>query len=156
MTNSNSTKNFPIDAAYYFGRKLSTQKKEGSNEIRKRYAERIKETIDLLSEEERESGSWKAFPSLHYTEVEEADDGIYHLDFGDQKVTVYIENNQYDFFVPNYSGTLWKVFEVTNGNIIPCVGSECMSYESEVDADTFGLFRVIKNSDIDFANLPAK
>lgn len=72
------------------------------------------------------------------------------------KVTVYIENNQYDFYVPSYSGTIWKVFEINNGNITPCIGSECISYESSSTGDNFGLLRVIKNSDIDFKNLPSK
>ena len=72
------------------------------------------------------------------------------------KITMYIEENEYVFNVPNYSGTIWKVFEIVNGNILPCIGSECMDYESDEYSDKFGLMKVIQSNDIDFSNLPKK
>ena len=72
------------------------------------------------------------------------------------KVTVYIENTQFVYYVPNYSGTIWKVFEINNGVIVPCIGSSCMSYVDDVESSTFGMLRVLNHNDIDFANLPSK
>lgn len=71
-------------------------------------------------------------------------------------VKVYVGNNEYVFNVPNYPGTIWKVFEIVQGNIIPCVGSECMSFESDSGSENFGLMRVIQNTEIDFSKLPQK
>ncbi|MEA3314678.1 MAG: SdrD B-like domain-containing protein [Campylobacterota bacterium] len=75
------------------------------------------------------------------------------------KVKIYIEENEYTFNVPNYKGTIWKVFEIVNGDIIPCIGSECMKYESSSNSENYGLMKkmnIDNNYDIDFINLPKK
>lgn len=73
------------------------------------------------------------------------------------KVKIYIEENEYTFNVPNYKGTIWKVFEIVNGEIIPCIGSECVSYETSSDSEKYGLMKKLNNNyDIDFIHLPKK
>jgi len=72
------------------------------------------------------------------------------------KVTVYMGNTQNVFYVPSYAGTVWKVFEIKNGVIVPCIGASCMSYANDSNSATFGLLRLLNNRDIDFSNLPAK
>ena len=43
----------------------------------------------------------------------------------DAHVLVYYQGREYNFQVPDENGTLWKVFEIRNGVLIPCVNN-CM------------------------------
>ena len=67
-------------------------------------------------------------------------------------VTLDTATRTYTFNVPNALGTAWKVFELQNGNVVPCTGTSCIfNAQSPLDTnfgarsaafsdDTAGLF----------------
>lgn len=72
------------------------------------------------------------------------------------QVKIYRNNQEFTYNVPNLPGTVWKVFEISNGEVIPCVGT-CMSYASSSSSSVFGLLRPIDNNqEINFQALPVK
>ncbi|MBU1658101.1 carboxypeptidase regulatory-like domain-containing protein [bacterium] len=68
------------------------------------------------------------------------------------KVDVYFGDNSRTFYVPNEEGRYWKVFEIVNGDIVPCT-SNCIA------DDTNTLIRNLNRNSNEFdifKNLPAK
>lgn len=76
-------------------------------------------------------------------------------------VKVYYGNSTYTFNVPNTEGTTWKVFEINNGVLSPCV-TDCTFYTSNVSSSDFGARNIARHSTITpdefslFENLPTK
>lgn len=63
-------------------------------------------------------------------------------------VTVDTASQTYTFNVPNALGTGWKVFEIQNGNVVPCVGTSCV-FDATGDTDTnFGALSAPYGDDI--------
>jgi hypothetical protein len=65
------------------------------------------------------------------------------------KLEVYFGDQSRTFYVPNEEGQYWKVFEIVNGEIIPCT-SGC------VKDDTSTLIRKLDSESALFSNLPSK
>ncbi|WP_457621845.1 carboxypeptidase regulatory-like domain-containing protein [Persephonella sp.] len=72
-------------------------------------------------------------------------------------VKVYVGEDEYTFFVPNLPGTAWKVFEIVNGEIVPCIGDSCVFGVSGATDPLIGTLSVSSSFDKDiFNNLPDK
>jgi len=74
------------------------------------------------------------------------------------KVDVYYADQAKTFYIPNENGNAWKVFEIINGEIIPCT-SECIFGVDGSSDSNIGLRDIDKNSNEDtvlFSNLPQK
>lgn len=65
------------------------------------------------------------------------------------KVDVYLGNTSRTFYIPNEEGNFWKVFEIVNGNIIPCTVNCVQTTDSE-------LVRNLNQDSLLFKNLPKK
>jgi hypothetical protein len=65
------------------------------------------------------------------------------------KLEVYFGDQSRTFYVPNEEGQYWKVFEIVNGEIVPCT-TDC------VKDDTSTLIRKIDRKSALFSNLPSK
>ena len=73
------------------------------------------------------------------------------------KVDVYYGDQSKTFYVPNENGNAWKVFEIVNGEIVPCT-SECVFGVDGSGDNNLGL-RKLERSNLDksyFRNLPSK
>lgn len=81
-------------------------------------------------------------------------------------VKVYFGNNTYTFNVPSGQGTVWKVFEINNGVLTPCINDcifniEDTNWNVENSSD-FGARNISRHSTITseefslFENLPSK
>jgi hypothetical protein len=65
------------------------------------------------------------------------------------KLEVYFGDQSRTFYVPNEEGQYWKVFEIVNGEIVPCT-TDC------VKDDTSTLIRKLDRESALFSNLPSK
>ena len=73
------------------------------------------------------------------------------------KVDVYYGDQSRTFYVPNENGNAWKVFEIVNGEIVPCTTGCMFGVDGSGDAN-IGL-RKLDRSSLDkryFRNLPSK
>jgi uncharacterized protein YfaP (DUF2135 family) len=75
------------------------------------------------------------------------------LAYSEATVSIYQGSNRlYKVNVPNLNGTVWKVFEIVNGVVVPCNGV-CMFYTSDVDSNDFGTrSKETKNNNIHLIN----
>ncbi len=73
------------------------------------------------------------------------------------KVDIYYGDQSETFYVPNEVGNAWKVFEIVNGEIVPCT-SECVFGVDGESDENIGL-RKLERTNLDkgyFRNLPSK
>jgi len=73
------------------------------------------------------------------------------------KVEVYYGDQSETFYIPNENGNAWKVFEIVNGQIVPCTTGCMFGVDGENDSN-IGL-RKLDRSSLDkqyFKNLPKK
>ena len=73
------------------------------------------------------------------------------------KVDVYYGDQSRTFYIPNENGNAWKVFEIVNGEIVPCTTGCMFGVDGSGDAN-IGL-RKLDRSSLDkryFRNLPSK
>ena len=72
------------------------------------------------------------------------------------KVTVYYGDQSQTFYVPNEVGNAWKVFEIVNGEIIPCINGCMFGVSGETDSQIGS--RDLRNTQDRsiFENLPEK
>jgi len=72
------------------------------------------------------------------------------------KVDVYYGNQSKTFYVPNENGNAWKVFEIVNGEIIPCTNGCVFGVDGENDSQLGS--RDLRDSQDKtlFENLPSK
>jgi len=73
------------------------------------------------------------------------------------KIDVYYGDQSETFYVPNEVGNAWKVFEIVNGEIVPCT-SECVFGVDGESDENIGL-RKLERGNLDkgyFRNLPSK
>jgi len=57
-----------------------------------------------------------------------------YLKASSAKVDVYYGNESKTFYVPNQNGNAWKVFEIVNGEIIPCTNECVFGVDGESDS----------------------
>ncbi len=65
------------------------------------------------------------------------------------KIDVYLGNSIRTFYVPNEEGLYWKVFDIRNGNIVPCTENCVQSIDSD-------LVRSLNQEALLFKDLPSK
>jgi len=53
------------------------------------------------------------------------------------QVVVYFNGQQYTFHIPNEDGNVWKVFEIKNGQLIPCTSNCVKSVSYDPDEITY-------------------
>jgi len=85
------------DIYYYFGKKFEASIKKQKKEANEFVSNRIKEMLEMLKDEDGDL-IWTDIEKVPVKKLMELDDGIYHLDFGDQRVTTYIEEDNVVFF----------------------------------------------------------
>jgi len=80
-----------------------------------------------------------------------------NLKASNAKVEVYYGDQSKTFYVPNENGNAWKVFEIVNGEIVPCTTGCLFGVDGDTDSN-LGL-RKLERGSFDkrfFRNLPTK
>jgi len=97
------------------------------------------ETITLSSLNTNETYKYFVY---NYSDFHSLKDSEAHL-------SVFFNGREYEFQVPNEEGNVWKVFEIRNGVLIPCV-ENCMldaSYGGTLNYEQASTLRTLNSSD---------